>query len=71
MLQMYVPNISSVFRYMLQLFYLSIAKIDMDVGLLSKEERASAGAMAASMRGGGAGCAAPVWKRRGSHPSGV
>jgi hypothetical protein len=29
------------------------------------------GAMAASMWGGGAGRAVLVWKRRGSHPSGV
>ena len=56
---------------MLQLFHLNVAKIDLDVGLLSEEERASTGAMAASMWGGGAGRAAPVWKRRGSQLSGV
>jgi hypothetical protein len=33
---------------MLQLFHLSIAKVDLNVGLFSEEERASAGAMAAS-----------------------
>jgi hypothetical protein len=43
----------------------------MDVGLLSEKERASAGAMTASIWGGGTGSAAPVWKRRGSHPSSV
>jgi hypothetical protein len=52
------------------LFHLSVAKVYLDVGLLSKEERASAGAMVASMWGGGASHAAPVWKRWGSHPSG-
>ena len=70
MLQMYVLNISS-FSRMLQLFHLSVAKVDLDVRLLSEEERANVGAMVAAMWGGGAGCAAPVWKRRGSHPSGV
>jgi hypothetical protein len=39
-------------------------KSDLDVGLLSEEERASAGAMVVSMWGGGAGRVAPVWKRR-------
>jgi hypothetical protein len=33
---------------MLQLFHLSIAKVDLNVGLFSEEERASAGARAAS-----------------------
>jgi hypothetical protein len=56
---------------MLQLFHLNIAKIDLDVGLLSEEERASVGSMAASIWGGGAGYTTPVWKRQGSHPSGV
>ena len=50
---------------------MSVAKVDMDVGLLSEEDRASAGAMAVSMWEGGAGRAALVCKRRGSHPSGV
>jgi hypothetical protein len=36
MLQMYVSNILSV--QMLQLFYLSVVKIDLDVGLLSDRE---------------------------------
>ena len=48
----YVVNICSkyfiYFRHMLQLFQLSVAKVDMDVGLLSEEERASAGAMMSS-----------------------
>jgi hypothetical protein len=70
MLQIYVLNVSSVFRRILQLFHSSIAKVDL-VGLLSEEERASAGAMAASMWRGGAGRATPVWNRRESHPSGV
>jgi hypothetical protein len=51
------------FKHILQLFHLSIAKVDLDVGLLSEEERASLGAMAVSMWGGGAGRAVPVWKR--------
>jgi hypothetical protein len=70
MLQIYVSNVPSVFRRILQLFHLRIAKVDL-VGLLSEEERASAGAMAASMWRGGVGRAAPVWNRRESHPSGV
>jgi hypothetical protein len=49
---------------MLQSFHLSVAKVDLDVGLLSKEERASAGAMTMSIWGGGVGREAPVWKRR-------
>ena len=36
------------FSRMLQLFHLSVAKVDLNVGLFSEEERASAGAMAAS-----------------------
>jgi hypothetical protein len=36
------------FSRMLQLFHLSITKVDLNVGLFSEEERASAGAMAAS-----------------------
>jgi hypothetical protein len=71
----YVANVCSKCfirsRCMLQLFHLSVAKVDLNVGLLSEEEGASAGAMAASMWGGGVGRVAPVWKRRGSHPSGV
>jgi hypothetical protein len=43
----YVANVCSkcfiCFRCMLQLFYLSIAKVDLDVELLSEEERASTG----------------------------
>jgi hypothetical protein len=35
-------------RHMLQLFYLSIAKVYLNVGLMSEEERASAGVMAES-----------------------
>ena len=35
------------FSRMLQLFHLSVAKVDLNVGLFSEEERASAGAMAA------------------------
>jgi hypothetical protein len=49
----YVVNICSkcfiCFRRMLQLFYLSVAKVDMDIGLLNEEEKASAGAIAGSM----------------------
>ena len=45
---------------MLQLVHLSVAKLDLDVGLLSEEERASAGAMTASMWGAGTGHAAGV-----------
>jgi hypothetical protein len=41
-------------------FYLSVTKVDLDVGLLSDEERASAGAMTTSMWGGGVGHAASV-----------
>jgi hypothetical protein len=40
---------------MLQLFHLSVAKVDLHVGLLSEQERASAGAMSSSMWVGGAG----------------
>ena len=53
------------FKHMLQLFHLSVAKVDIDVGLLSEEERASAGVMAASMWGRGASHTSPVWKTRG------
>jgi hypothetical protein len=71
----YVTNICSkcfiCFRHMLQLFHLSVTKVDMDVGLLSKEESSSAGAMAVSMWGGGAGHTMSVWKRQGSHLSSV
>jgi hypothetical protein len=35
------------FNRMLQLFHLSIAKLDLDIGLFSEEERASVGAMVA------------------------
>ena len=59
------------FRRILQLFHLSVVKADLDVGLLSEEERACVGAMAASMWGEGAGRTTLVWKRRGSHPSGM
>jgi hypothetical protein len=48
----YVVNICSkcfiCFRHV-AMVSLSVAKVDQDVGLLSEEERASAGAMAASM----------------------
>jgi hypothetical protein len=37
-----------LFSRMLQLFHLSVAKVDLNVGLFSEEERASAEAMAAS-----------------------
>jgi hypothetical protein len=51
----YVANVCSkyfiCFRRMLHIFYLRIAKADLNVGLSSDEERASAGAMAASMWG--------------------
>jgi hypothetical protein len=57
------------FIRMLQLFHLSVAKVDLDVGLLSEEERASVGAMAALMWGGVIGHMMLVWKRRGSHLS--
>jgi hypothetical protein len=30
---MYVPNVSSVSRRMLQLFHLGVAKVDLDVGV--------------------------------------
>jgi hypothetical protein len=46
--------------YVAIVFHLSVAKVDLDVGLLSEEERASAGAMVASL-----------WKKRGSYMSGV
>ena len=36
------------FSRMLRLFHLSVAKVDLNVGLFSEEERASAGAMVAS-----------------------
>ena len=36
------------FSRMLQLFHLSVAKVDLNAWLFSEEERASAGAMAAS-----------------------
>ena len=39
-LQMYVLNVSSSSR-MLQLFHLSVVKVDLDIELLSEEERAS------------------------------
>jgi hypothetical protein len=45
---------------MLQLFHLSVAKVDLDVGLLSEEEISSVGAMTMSIWGGGVGCEAPV-----------
>ena len=45
--------------------------VDLDVGLLSEEERANAGAMAVLMWGGDIGLTVLVWKRWGSHPSGV
>jgi hypothetical protein len=65
----YVANICSkyliCFKHMLQLFHLSIAKVDLDVGLLSEEERPSLGAMVVLMWGGGAGHAVQVWKRHG------
>ena len=71
----YVANVCSkcfiCFRRMLHLFNLSVAKVDLDVGLLSEEERASAGAMAVLMWGGDIGLTVLVWKRWGSHPSGV
>jgi hypothetical protein len=71
----YVANVCSKCfirsRCMLQLFHLSVAKVDLNVGLLSEEEGASAGAMTASMWGGDVGRVAPVWKRLGSHPSGM
>jgi hypothetical protein len=44
-LQVYVPF---CVRCILQLFYLSVAKVDLNVGLLSEEERARARALAAS-----------------------
>ena len=48
----YVASVCSkyfiCFNRMLQLFHLSVAKVDLNVGLFSEEERASAGAMAAS-----------------------
>ena len=37
------------FECMFQLFHVSVVKLDLDVGLLSEEERPNAGAMAASM----------------------
>jgi hypothetical protein len=47
----YVASICSkyfiCFSCILQLFYLSVVKVDLNVGLFSEEERASAGAMAA------------------------
>jgi hypothetical protein len=71
----YVANVCSkcfiCFGRMLQSFHLSVAKVDLDVELLNEEERASVGAMAALMWGGDTGRAMPVWKRRGSHSSGV
>jgi hypothetical protein len=49
----YVANVCSkcfiCFRRILQLVHLSVAKVDLDIELLSEEERASAGAMAASI----------------------
>jgi hypothetical protein len=52
---------------MLQLFHLSVAKVDLDVGLLSEEERASA-------HGGGdvkeGGVIRVAWKRRARHRCG-
>ena len=64
-------QIFHISNYVAILFHLSVSKVNLDVGLLSGEERGSVGAMAASMWGGGAGHAASVWKRRGSHPSGL
>ena len=67
----YVTNACSkyfiCFERMFQLFYVIVVKLDLDVGLLSEEERASAGAMTTSMWGGGTGRTAPVWRE--SHPS--
>jgi hypothetical protein len=64
MLNGYVTNVYFKYficsRRMLQLFHLSVAKVDLGLGLLSEKERASMGAMAVSMWGGGVGCAAPV-----------
>ena len=45
---MYFPSVSSVLRHMLQLFHLSVVKVDLDVRCSSQEERASTGAMTAS-----------------------
>ena len=45
---MHVPNISSVSDICYNCVYLSVAKVDLDVGLSSEEERASAGAMTTS-----------------------
>ena len=71
----YVANVCSkcfiCFRRMLHLFNLSVAKVDLDVGLLSEEDRASVGAMAASMWEEDVGRTTSGWKRQGSHPSGV
>ena len=50
---------------------MSVAKVDMDVGLLSEEDRASAGAMAVSMWGEDAGRTTSGWMWQESHPSGV
>ena len=36
------------FSRMLQLFHMSVAKVDLNVGLFTEEERASVGAIAAS-----------------------
>ena len=45
----YVANVYfRCFRRILQLFHLSVAKVDLNVRLFSEGERASAGAMAAS-----------------------
>jgi len=71
MLQINISNVLSVLNICCNYFHLSVAKVDIDVGLLSEEERASAGVMAASMWGRGASHTVPVWKTRGSQPSGV
>jgi hypothetical protein len=49
MLQVYVPNISSVSVICCNCFYLSVAEVDLDVGWSRVEERVSAEAMATSV----------------------
>jgi len=39
MLQVYVSNVSFISDVCLQLIHLGVAKVDLDVGLLSDEER--------------------------------
>jgi hypothetical protein len=70
MLQIYV-QMFDLFEMYVAIVSSECCKVDLDMGLLSGEERASAIAIVASMWGGGAGRVAPVWKRRRSHPSGV